>query len=281
MVVRLSKHLVSMYYEDFYSALRMRVGRLAFAEERSAASLAGQEKWARMAQLYGEDAIPERLLQCLNNGLDSWTHTVSAPAPGEAAVPAPSVRALLLEVLRRRLLVADEHPTLTRFFTFRLHIQALLLLSFLGIAPDVLSLSTTKPLEKTSKRLRSVLAFLALPGTQQYLSRTSLVLNLLDHAHRLCAQLHKPGEPLLVRLAKGQILETWDADVSLLLQRLHLDPQLDVGPLLTLVMLVSIDAVERFRHYEAYPFKCFQCVAPITSGGVSAACSSWPLPPKN
>ena len=165
---------------------------------------------------------------------------------------------MLLEVLRNRLLVVDEHPTLSRFFTFRKHIQALLLLSFLGISSDIFKLSTTKPLEKTSKRLRSVFAFLSLPSTPQYLRRTSLVLGMLDHTHRLCADLHKPGEPLLVRLAKGEVMDAWDKDLSVLLRRLRLDPDLDVAALVTLVLLVSIDVHLRFGQYQAYPYKCWE-----------------------
>ena len=231
MVVRLFKHLLSQYYEEFYSSLRGHVARLSFAEHSSAAARANVEKWQRVAELYGAGVIPQRLLSCLNNGLDCWTHTLAsaAPAPDDAA--RAGVRGVLLEILRRRLLVVDEHPTLSRFFTFLTHVQALLLLSFLGIASDMLSLSTVKPLEKSSSRLRSVLAFLSLPSTPQYLRRTALVLAMLDHLHRLCAQLHAPGDPLLVRLARGEIMAAWDEDLSNLLGRLRLDPELDVAPL--------------------------------------------------
>ena len=116
-VVRLFKYLISLYYEELYSALRGHVTRLAFAEHRSAAAQASADKWEKMAELYGVDVVPERLLLCLNNGLDSWTHTLSAPALDGSAQA--GVRAVLLEVLRSRLLVVDERPTLSRFFTFR------------------------------------------------------------------------------------------------------------------------------------------------------------------
>ena len=255
-VVRLFKYMINMYYDEFYSALRGLVARLAFAEHRSAAAQASADKWEKMAELYGVGVVPGRLLSCLNNGLGSWTHTLSAPALDGSAQA--GVRGVLLEVLRSRLLLVDERPTLTRFFTFRVHIQALLLLSMLGIASETFRLSTVKPLEKTSQRLRSVLAFLSLPSTPQYLRRTSLVLDLLDHAHRTCAQLHKPGEPVLVRLAKGEVMSTWDEDLSRLLRRLRWDPELDVAALVTLVFLVSIDVFVRFGQYEAYPYKLFE-----------------------
>ena len=140
-VVRLFKYLINQYYEEFVSSLRTHATRLVFLQgPPSALALAETAKWSRMAELYGESVIPARLLLCLNNGLRSWSHTTSAvapdhaaPAPGGAAQPPVSevdVRGVLVEVLRKRLLSVDEKPTLSRFFTFREHIQGLLLLSW-------------------------------------------------------------------------------------------------------------------------------------------------------
>ena len=124
--------------------------------------------------LYGEGALPARVLEVLNNGICTWSHSPpaatalgsAANAPDSAAV-ATECRATLVEALRRRLLVVDEHPTLTRFFTFRVHVDGLLLISFLGIARPVFNIGEVKPLLKTSKRLLSVLTFLESPFTDQ------------------------------------------------------------------------------------------------------------------
>ena len=57
--------------------------------------------------------------------------------------------------------------------------------------------------------------------------------------------MHKPGEPLLVLLAKGRVVTAWDSDLTKLLQQLHLDPQLDIGALMTLLLFVAVDIMER------------------------------------
>ena len=99
-----------------------------------------------------------------------------------------------------------KKPTITPFFTFRVHVQAVRFLSFLGIAGHVYKLQNSKALKKNSTRLQSVLGFLAMADTPQYFRRTALAMAMLDRIHRICAQLHGPGEPLLVRLSKGVVM---------------------------------------------------------------------------
>ena len=257
-IVRLFKYLINYYYDEFLMSLRTLVGKLEFGMASDPAALT---KWSGMAELYGESVIPPMLLRYLNKGLDVWAHaTASAPAasaPAAAEVPEShdEVRAALVETLRRRLLVVDEHPTLTRFFTFKGHIDALLLLSFMGVAPAVFKLGTVKALLKNSSRLRSVLAFLDLPSTPQYLRRTALALDVLDHTHRICGQVYArgDGDPLLVRIARGGVVDALDADLASTFRRMHLDASLDVGAAVILLLQVAIDTFVRFQQYERYP----------------------------
>ena len=182
------------------------LGLAAFSDAREAAA----SVWQRKSSLYREGVFPDGLLQLLNGGLSEWSHLppAAAAAPGSpfAAATAPggwslpAVRRRLLELLRRRLLVADEHPTLSRFFTFREHVDGLLLIVFLGIGKKMFVFGSVRPVDKTSKRMRSVLAFLDHPLTDQFLRRTSLALRTLDHVRKTCAQLTSSGEPLLVRI---------------------------------------------------------------------------------
>ena len=67
-----------------------------------------------------------------------------------------------------------------------------------------------------------------------------------DHAHRICAQLHGPGEPLLVRCQRAK----WSG-------RLRLDAALDVGAA-TLMILVAVDVLLHFGQYKRYPYVCHQ-----------------------
>ena len=65
-----------------------------------------------------------------------------------------------------------------------------------------------------------------------FLKRFVLGLQLLGHLHGICAQTVAVSEPLLVRLGKGQAVRTISADLQRIIQTLHLDPDLNPGPLL-------------------------------------------------
>ena len=146
-VVRFFKFLVSDYYTDFCANLQDIVGKLAIGEP-SAVRDEQRAKSAALRQLYGDGVFPPGLLECLDGGLNDWSHCLTArraPGPGAAAT-APAIRtlaeakAVLLEILRKRILVVDEHPTLTRMFTFTPHIECFLLLSFLGCVGKLVKL---------------------------------------------------------------------------------------------------------------------------------------------
>ena len=59
--------------------------------------------------------------------------------------------ATLVEVVRDRILVVSEHPTYTRFFTFREHIEAFALLDFLGCHEDIIKLVSVSARVKTRR----------------------------------------------------------------------------------------------------------------------------------
>ena len=76
----------------------------------------------------------------------------------------------LVDLLRQRILVVHEQPTLTRTFNFAGHFECLLLLQFLGIALELLP-------------RRGLLKFLPLSPLQTHrsTSRGLLALKLLGH----------------------------------------------------------------------------------------------------
>ena len=49
-----------------------------------------------------------------------------------------------------------------------------------------------------------------------------------------------------------------DEELAGALQRFHLDPDLEVAPCVTLLLLATVDTALRFRQYEGYPFKLYQ-----------------------
>lgn len=118
------------------------------------------------------------------------------------------VRSRLLQTLRKRLLAVDESPTVTRMFTFREHLDALLLLDALGYIGAPLRFRGTVPREQNSRRVQKVLDFVRLAGTPQYLRRTSLCLQMVDHINAICAHEGVDGrQPLLVRLCQGAVTQ--------------------------------------------------------------------------
>ena len=141
-IVRLFKYLVADYYHEFYAALRGHVETLQFLLQQPAGSR--PEHWSRVAELYGEQVVPARVSFILNAGLDMWVHVVPPhdmdAYTQDAEMHRCIVREKLLEELRHVLLHVDEHPTLTRMFTFEGHVHKLLLVHFLGIFGNVFRL---------------------------------------------------------------------------------------------------------------------------------------------
>jgi len=225
--------------------------------------------------LYGDGVFPPGLLDALNGGVGDWVHCL---AP-ESAVDAPedrlvAVRASLFEILRRRLLVVDEKPTLSRMWTFQAHLDCLLLLHFLGCAHDLVKVRGSVR-ERTLKRVSKVLAFLTKGDTPQYLRRTSLALQLPAHALNISGQLSDEEEPLLVRLAKGVVGAAVCKDLHRLLHRLHLDPDLDQGAAVAVLLAEAMDLCLRFRQYSAWPFAAWSLCSKYNPSGYLPACSDF------
>ena len=100
------------------------------------------ERCQAYAALYGKHVIPDELLPLLNNGLDALEHFVAEAdqAAFDADPDASRARVLssLTEVLRKNLLMVDEHSTATSFFTFREHFDRLLLFTLLGAGKHII-----------------------------------------------------------------------------------------------------------------------------------------------
>ena len=266
-IVRLFKYLVSDYYSEFCMSLTKRVGQLRASV--GDADDAARTRWGGLAKLYGESVFPQGLLECLNLGADTWEHRY---APGED-VPAASgaVHQRLAEVLRSRLLVVDEHPTLTRMFTFTPHVDALLLVCFLGIAEDLFRVQGVEPRPENQTRLVKVLRFLASPESWQWLRRASLSLRICDHVQRSCEKVRsEDSDPLLVRLAKGDVQELVDTDLRKVLSDLHLDERLDVGAAVTQLLGVATELTLRYREYSEYPYALYKIIREYNRSGYMA-----------
>ena len=276
-VVRLFKYLISDYYSEYLANLQDICKRVSIGESSPLRQLQRQ-KWWNMQRLYGPSVLPDELLDCLNGELGDWTHcfTSAASAPDGSAAQAPAtldqVRSQLVEVLRSRVLVVDEQPTLTRMFTFQCHVECLLLLVLLGIAPELLQARGYIPRERARKRLAKVFHFLTEDGTMQYLKRTVLALQLVGHTHSICAQLLEDSEPLLVRLSKGAVAEAASTDMHRIFGLLHLDPDLDVSACVAVLLGAAVEVCLRFQHYKQWPYQAWKLSRVYNPDGHRAAC---------
>ena len=274
-IVRFFKYLVSDYYSDFLTNLR----DIANSVQSGPPCADGEgQRWERLSRLYGPSVIPEQLLFLLDRGLDSWTHSVPAGLlPDQEIERLEEVRDGLYELLRKRLLCVDEHPTLSRMFTFTTHLEAFLLMHLLGCVPGLVKLRGVKPRDRARKRVTKVLAFFASPSVGQYLRRTALSLQLVAHVSALCAQLKEGPEPLLVRLAKGAVIERLGEDFGKILSMLHFDPDLDVVGAFTLLLGTAVEVATRYEQYKIWPFAAWELCAKFNQHGYLTACHDFVL----
>lgn len=272
-IVRLFKFLMTDYAADFAANLQDWVGRLGACPPSIEREMAAA-KWRKLEKLYGPGVFPPELLGYLNCGLDEWAHCLEW---GASAAAAPDrrmedVRDGVLQLLRKRLLVVDEQPTLTRMFTFTTHMQSLLLMHFLGSLDILVKLRGTQMREKSRQRVVKVQNFMRSEDTPQYLRRTVLCLQLTDHATSVCSQLCDKGEPLLVRLSKGNLQRSACSDLGRVLGLLHLDPSLDAGACVSSLVATAAELVLRFRQYKAWPFLAWQLTQRFNSDSYIGAC---------
>ena len=203
----------------------------------------------------------------------------AAGAPEASAAPGSpvaghmqSVRDGVQRILRRRLLVVDEKPTLTRMFTFSGHVHGLLLIDLLECADSLVQLRGNKAQDKGRTRMMKVRAFLASADLPQYLRRTSLCLQLIDHAMSICSQLPDDGDPVLVRLSKGVVEQKLTDDLARILSNLHLDAALDAGTAVPALLGTAMDVWLRFSNYHAWPYAVWKLTKKHNPDNYVGAC---------
>jgi hypothetical protein len=168
--------LINVYVDEFALAIHMRVahaggtGSLWTARPRLKArpslrrpSGAFGLEWTQLRRLYGNPVVTYELISF-----------AAAAASGAGEEDAAS----LATHLAKTLLVVDEHPTLTRFWTFRGAIDRMLCMVLTGADVHALRLTGRQPRPENQRRLKTVHGFLADNRARQYLRRCSLCLRL-------------------------------------------------------------------------------------------------------
>ena len=266
-VTRLYKYLVNDYFEEFATATYCCVRGGGLTPQPQPGARAEEEQQRRaLQQLYGESVLSNELLKLLNT---------AAQPPPESADPdlqRETSAAALARVLVRTYLVVDEHPTPTRFWTFRDAIDRLLGMTLLGIHDKMLRQVTKAPRAENQRRLLAVRGFLLDPGAQQYLRRCSLCLQLTGIATSITGQTAAPrAVPLLVRLGQRAVQTAVSARLRELLVSLHEDPELDKAAALTSLLATAADIELRFAQYEGYPTALWKVTAAFNPEGYPQA----------
>lgn len=110
------------------------------------------------------------------------------------------------------------------------------------------------------------------PDTPQFLRRSVLCLELVNHATSLCSQLRNMGEPLLVRLSKGILEQRVAEDLGRLSGKLYLDRELDATGCVAALLAVAAELTLRFREYTRWPFAAWQLTQRFNSDFYTGEC---------
>ena len=205
MATRLFKYLINDYYEEFCTNVTNWVSTdLTLVEHEEADRTLwgrGQEAdrtlWGRgqdiqkLRELYTNHVIPDTMVELWNNGAGHLSHKL--PPDVEASASRSILVSRFTTFIVKYLLTPDEHPTLTRFFTFRKVIDAMLTMDIIGLPQSLLKLGQIQPQEDNKKRLKLVARFLEKPEGKQALRRASLVLQLTGGLEAITAAKPKRG----------------------------------------------------------------------------------------
>ena len=267
--VRLSKYLINQYFEEFCTAASLWVSAQLRVLAHGDGAREQRAKVVALRELYTAHVVPDKMLALWNNGL-GLSHEVG---PGEDPEQVkPRVVKGFSEFITQNLLHVDEHPTATRFFTFRGIVDRMLTMLLIGMPSHVFTLPGVNPREGNKKRLRLVHSFFSHAEAPQLLRRASLVLQLSGGVEaltardsRACRTANGNGArarepPVQVSLAKGDAQAVVVNRLRRILGAMHHDPGLELMPAINTLLATGADLIVRFEIYRQYPFRiCYLC----------------------
>ena len=95
-----------------------------------------------LRELYTDRVVPEEMVALWNVGANTLAHRLVSGA--DALSSRPSLVNRFSSFTVKFLLTPDEHPTLTRFFSFKKVIDAMLTMDIIGLTQKVFKLEQTK-----------------------------------------------------------------------------------------------------------------------------------------
>ena len=153
-----------------------------------------------LRDLYGGDIIPADILAVLNHSVHPWKHVARQ---GEDV---REIRGVLHRALVKHLLIADEKPIVTRFWTFGICVKTLLLLHLLGAPSSFLHMDSVAPSEANQKRLEGFKRWYDHVDTPAQLRSAVMCLELTSISTSLSSQKDPKTDdhvPTLVMIGRG------------------------------------------------------------------------------
>ena len=107
-----------------------------------------------LQRLYTSHVISDKCRSLFNGGLQPLTHVVAVGM--DAATERPAVERAVLDFIVRDLFTVDEHPTLSRMFTYRDTLDHMFTMVLLGIPSFCFRLQRIVPRKINQKRITHV-----------------------------------------------------------------------------------------------------------------------------
>ena len=164
---------------------------------------------------------------------------------------------------------SDEKPTTTRFWTFADCVASLFRWTLLKLpASEMLNTGSKNLREGNQKRIAKVTRFLESQASRLQLSIACLCLRLSGVATSMTARKTGAAEiPLLVQLARGDIVKRTSQELHVILENLSADPELaqHVAEVLERLLVTMGPLVVRLAQYMKYPARVVSST--INKGG--------------
>ena len=243
--VRLYKYVIGDYFHDFAKSAR-EWGRSNVAAWPS--GFGSQPQAAALRSLYGPRVVPDAVMDHLRD--------VAAFHEDRRADITERWQSFLVNHLLR----TDDHPTESRFFTFRQCIDNMLLMTLLEFE-DTLKLENKQLREQNAKRINRIRRFFKTKDSGQALRRASLCMQMTGQVEKFMATKPRPDTPPpVVGLAKGEVHAVVEEKMSYLLDALPSDPNLQLGPAATALVACAVDILLRLDSMQEWPtLICLLC----------------------
>ena len=212
---RLYKYLCPAYFEEFSDSIKTYLlSDCAVTLPDKCKQEAHRQAVEGLIALYGEETLPEEVTSLWNISLDAPVH-----ACAESDISMPVLRGRFLMVLQKQVLKVDEHPVVTRFWTFGSAVMSLLRVMLLNLPLSIFSTATTKPHKEQQVRLHRIKRYLSRPHAGEDVRIAALCLRLT----RFCTSLvsKKRSGSVLVQVADGEVQRRAGEMATSLLQHLE------------------------------------------------------------